>query len=223
MNTISLISTTHKEKGLANSENLCSILQHINPELVFIELPHNQHTDYFTNFTLRTLESDALNIFREHNQVEIFLVDSEAPEAGIFKDIDFLFDNIHRNSQHLDSILEYIHQFTCQYGFPYLNSNKHNEHLTAQKEEEHKTVQRLNDSKLIALYEKWNNIHAQREIEMLNNIQEYSAKHSFVNAVFLVGSAHSHSIIKRIKDTDFQPNIEMFNFRKEANAVYKNA
>ena len=223
MNTISLISTTHKEKGLANSKNLCSILQYIKPELVFIELPHNQHADYFTNFTLRTVESDALNIFRKHNQVKIILVDSVVSDASIFKEVNFLFDNIHRNSKHLDSISEYIYQFTCQYGFPYLNSNKHNEHLTAQKEEEHKVVQRLNDSKLIALYEKWNNIHAQREIEMLNNIQECSAKHSFINVVFLVGSAHSHSIIKRAKDTNLQPKIEMFNFRKEVNALYKNA
>ena len=109
MNTISLIPTTHKEKGLANSKNLCSILQHINPELVFIELPHNQHSDYFTNFTLRTLESDALNIFCEHNQVEIILVDSIVSDNSLFQEINFLFDSIHRNSQHLGSILEYIH------------------------------------------------------------------------------------------------------------------
>lgn len=223
MNTISLISTTHREKGLANPNNLYSILQHIRPELIFIELPKNQHTDYFTKFTLRTLESDAINIFRKHNQVEIILVDSVAPDARMFNEIDFLFDNIHNNSQHLDGILGYIHQFTCQYGFSYLNSNKHYEHLTAQKEEEHKTVQGLNNPKLIDLYEKWNDIHAQRENEMLNNIHEYSNKHSFNNAVFLVGSAHSHSIIKKAKDTDFQPNIELFNFKEEANAVYKNA
>ncbi len=146
-----------------------------------------------------------------------------APDASIFKEIDFLFDNIHNNSQHLDNILGYIHQFTCQYGFPYLNSNKHYEHLTAQKEEERKTVQGLNNSKLIELYEMWNNIHNQREVEMLKNIHVYSTEHSFNNAVFLVGSAHSHSIIKKANDTDFQPNIEQFNFREETSAVYKNA
>jgi hypothetical protein len=222
MNTISLISTTHREKGLANSKNLYSILQNISPELIFIELPKDQYADYFTNFTLRTLESDAINIFREQNQVEIVLVASVAPDASMFKEIDFLFDNIHNKSQHLDGILGYVNQFTCQYGFPYLNSNKHFEHLAAQKEEEHKTVQGLNNLKLIELYEMWNNIHNQREVEMLKNIHLYSNEHSFNNAVFLVGSAHSHSIIKKAKDADFQPNIELFNFREEANAV-KNA
>jgi len=219
MNTISLIATTHAEKGLANSKSLCSILQRINPELVFIELPQNQYTDYFTKFTLKTLESDAINIFRKHNQIEVSLVDSVAPDTSIIKEINFLFDNIHSNSKYLDDILEYINQFTCQYGFPYLNSNKHNEHLKAQKEEEQKTVQRLNNPKFIELYEMWNNIHDQREIAMLHNIQEHSTKHSFKNAVFLVGSAHSHSIFKKAKNTDFQSNIELINFGNEANAV----
>ena len=69
----------------------------------------------------------------------------------------------------------------------------------------------------------WNNIHNQREVEMLKNIHVYSTKHSFSNAVFLVGSAHSHSIIKKVQDTEFQPNIELFNFREEANEICKNA
>ena len=210
MNTISLISTTHRGNGLANSKNLYSILQNINPELVFIELPPNQYADYFTKYTLRTLESDAINTFRKHNKLETILVDSVAPDAGMFKEIDFLFENIHNNSQYLDGILGHIHQFTCQYGFPYLNSNKHYEHLSAQKEEEQRTVNELNNPKLIELYEMWNNIHSQRETEMLNNIHVYSTKHSLNNAVFLVGSAHSHSIIKKEKVTEFQPNIKLF-------------
>jgi len=219
MNKISLISTIHRENGLASSENLYSILKHISPELVFIELPKNKHTDYFTKFTLRTLESDAINIFRKHNVVKIVLVDSVEPDTSIFKEIYFLFDEIHNNSQYLAGILGHIHQFICQYGFPYLNSNKHYEHLTAQKEEEHKTVQELNNRKLIELYEMWNNIHSQREIEMLNNIHVYSTKHSFNNAVFLVGSAHSHPIIKKAQETRLQPIIEAFKFREDFNAI----
>ncbi len=218
MNTISLISTAHKEKGLANAGNLYSILKHIKPEIIFLELPSEHYDYYFTTYSLRTLESDSVNMYRKDISVEIILIDSKAPDASLREDIDFLFKKIDSNSDHLESIRRYIHQFTCQYGFPYLNSKKHNEHLSAQKEEEFNTINNLNDPKLRGLHELWENIHKQRENEMLNNIKEYSGKHSFNRAVFLVGSAHSQSIIEKSKENDSSIDIQLFYYSQEEQA-----
>ena len=215
VNTISLISTTHREKGLANAGNLYSILQHINPEVIFIELPPDHYDYYFTTYSRRTLESDSVNMYRKGNSVKIILVDSKAPDSRLRDDIDYLFNKIDSNSDYIESIEGHIYQFTCQYGFPYLNSKKHNEHLTAKKEEEFNTIKKLNDPKLIELYELWVNIHEQRENEMLHNIQEYTGKHSFNRAVLLVGSAHSHSILKKTNDNSRLFGIQLFNFSKE--------
>lgn len=202
MNTILLVSTTHQEKGLANAENLYSILKHIKPEVIFLELPFDYYDYYFTTYSRKTLESDAVNIYRKDNPAEIILVDSKAPDASLRDDIDFLFNKIDSNSDHVEIIEREIHQLTHQYGFPYLNSKKYNEHLSAQKEEELNTIKGLNDSKLKDRYELWENIHKQREHEMLNNIREYSGKHSYNRAVFLVGAAHSQSIIEKANERD---------------------
>jgi len=218
VNTISLVPTAHQEKGLANAGNLYSILKHLKPEVIFLELPSDHYDYYFTTYSLRTLESDSVNMYRKVNPVEIILVDSKAPDASLRDDIDFLFKKIDRNSDHLENIGRYIHQFTCQYGFPYLNSKKHNEHLSAQKEEEFNIIKNLNDPKLRDQYELWENIHKQRENEMLNNIKEYSGKHSFNRAVFLVGSAHSQSIIEKAKKNDGLLDIQLFYHSQEEQA-----
>jgi len=218
VNTISLVSTVHKEKDLANVENLYSILKHIKPEVIFIELHSDDYDHYFTTYSRMTLESDSVNMYRKDNPVEIILVDSKTPDPILHNDFDFLFNKIDSNSDCLESISGYIHQFTCQYGFPYLNSKKHNEHLSAQKEEEFNTIDKLNDPKLRGLYESWENIHKQRENEMLNNIKEYSGKHSFNRAVFLVGSAHSQSIIEKSKENDSSIDIQLFYYSQEEQA-----
>lgn len=217
MNRISLISTAHQEKGLANSGNLYSILKHLKPEVIFLELPSDHYDYYFTTYSLRTLESDSVNMYRKDNPVEIVLVDSKAPNTSLRDDIDFLFKTIDSNSDRLESIGRYIHQFTCQYGFPYLNSMKHQEHLSAQREEELNTIKSLNDPKLRGLYELWENIHKQRENEILNNIQKYSGNHSFNQAVFLVGSAHSQSIIEKAKEkySSSPLDIQLFFYSRE--------
>ncbi|MEJ2466461.1 MAG: hypothetical protein P8045_12285, partial [Candidatus Thiodiazotropha sp.] len=179
MNTIILVSTTHKEKGLANLDNLYSVLQYINPEIVFTELPYDEYSDYFTNFTKRTLESDTINTFRKNKQIEIVPVDMSSPDITVLNEINCLFDAIHNKSKSIDSILEHIEIYTRQYGFPYINSEKHYEHLTSQKEEEQKTIQNMNNKMFTDLYKKWINLNSLREDEMLSNIQNYFIKNPF--------------------------------------------
>lgn len=219
MNKISLISTVHQEKGLANPENLYSILKHLKPEVIFLELPSDHYDYYFTEYSQRILESDSVNMYRKDNPVELVLVDSKAPNTSLRDDIDFLFNTIDNKSDHLESIGSYIQQFTFQYGFPYLNSMKYQEHLSVQREEELNTIKSLNDSKLRDQYELWENIHKQRENEMLNNIQEYSGKYPFNHAVFLVGAAHSQSIIEKAKEkySTSPLDIQLFYYSQEAN------
>jgi len=210
MNTIILVSTTHKEKGLANLDNLYSVLQHINPEIVFAELPYDEYSDYFTSFTKRTLESNTINAFHKNKQIEIIPVDMSSPDITILNEINYLFDAIHNNSKSIDSILEHIDLYTRQYGFPYINSEKHYEHITSQKEEELKTIQNMNNEKLTALYEKWIDLNSLREDEMLSNIQNYFIKNPFRFSVLLIGAAHSQSIINKSQAIVMNPCIEQF-------------
>jgi hypothetical protein len=39
MNCVSLISTVHEEMALANVSELCAILERIQPEVIFLEVP----------------------------------------------------------------------------------------------------------------------------------------------------------------------------------------
>jgi len=210
MNTITLVSTTHKEKGLANSNNLYSVIEHINPEIVFTEIPHDEYNDYFTRFTKSTLESETINAFRKHKQIDVVPVDATTPNINVFKDINILFDAIHSNSKNIDSILEHIDLYTRKYGFPYINSEKHYEHLASQQEEELTTIKYINNATLTELYEMWNNLNSSREDQMLTNIQNYFGNNAFRPSVLLIGAAHSQSIINKSQSINMNPCISQF-------------
>ena len=211
LNNICLVSTTHREKGSANGSNLYSILLHIKPEVVFIELPSDYYDAYFTICSITSPESDAINRYKKDYPVEIIPVDSVAPDPSLRNEFDFLFDKIADNSQCYDAMAGYIHQFTCQYGYPYLNSEKYHEHWLEKKDEEMKTVTKLDDPKITSLYKLWEDMNEQREYAMIRRIHEYTEQNVFSQAVFLVGSAHSRSIIKKTTSLPGSPHIRPFN------------
>lgn len=215
VNRITLVSTTHQEKGAANVANLYSILKYIKPEVIFVELPSAHYEFYFSTFSLRILESESINMYRKDNPAQIILVDSIAPDPNLRNEFDLLFDQIDSNSAHCKGIQEYIFQFTYKYGFPYLNSEKHFEHLANLKREEFNIIKELHSPQLLDLYALWKDIHDQRENEMLHNIQVYCGKHSIKCAALLVGSAHSESLIKKSKGRYGHIDIQLFSFSHE--------
>ncbi len=57
---------------------------------------------------------------------------------------------------------------------------------------------------LLSIYKLFHEEHNKREIEMLNNIYNYTKENQFNKAIFLIGSAHKNSIMKKINELEFK-------------------
>lgn len=128
MFNITLISTRHEDIGECNSNELFKIIQKINPEIIFEEIPPTFFNKYYVEQSCSNLETDAINKYIQKNDVEHIPVDSdEVPPENFFKDYEYLINRIEgladcngftfRNQ--IDNNKRYIEK----YGFKYLNIN----------------------------------------------------------------------------------------------------
>ncbi|MBO6536135.1 MAG: hypothetical protein JJ966_07930 [Balneolaceae bacterium] len=191
---ITLISTIHEEHGKCNSDELCSILEILKPEVIFLEALDNTYSNYdkqmFENFGVyhHKLELAAIQKFIKYCPVTyISVLDKQLPESFNEK-----YDQLD-NFNELKQLFENQNKIIEREGFDYLNSSR----CTVQNEELRELeVKLLNDSELEQIVR--SDID-EYENSMMRNIQSYCSKNQFNNAVFMCGVAHRKSIISKIE------------------------
>lgn len=75
MYNITLICTEHGENGLCNLDELYSIIEKINPEIIFEEIPPTFSDAYYKYQNRNNLETSAINRYLESHQIEHVPVD----------------------------------------------------------------------------------------------------------------------------------------------------
>ena len=70
MYNITLISTRHDEVGKCNSNELYKIIESINPELIFEEIPPSYFDKYYIDRSCNNLETDTINKYLETHDVK---------------------------------------------------------------------------------------------------------------------------------------------------------
>jgi hypothetical protein len=75
MTRVSVVCTVHEETGYANVLELRAILERIQPEVIFLEVPPPAFDDYYENCGQQNLESMAVRQYRQGHQVELVPVD----------------------------------------------------------------------------------------------------------------------------------------------------
>ena len=65
MNCVSLVCTVHEEMGLANVSALRAILERIQPEVIFLEVPPEAFDDFYKICRRENLESKAVRQYRD--------------------------------------------------------------------------------------------------------------------------------------------------------------
>lgn len=192
--SITLISTIHEDHGKCNSGELCSILEILKPEIIFLEALHNTYSNYdiykFENFGIyhHKLELAALQKFNENFPVTyVPVLDSQLPDSFHLK-----YNRLDKFSQ-LKTIVADQQTRINKEGFDYLNSSQctvHNEELRDLE------IKLLNDNELEFLVKKGIDEY---ENSMMRNIHSYCSNNQFNNAVFMCGVAHRKSIISKIE------------------------
>jgi len=205
MKTISLVCTVHEENGFASAAALCSILEHLRPEVIFFEAPADAFDELI--ITGPCLESTAVRWYREANRVAVVPVDLPTPEPRFFERQRAFDQRIAGRISDFQMLMLWNKNDTRDSGFQYLNSDQSSKRWADIYSEIRATVKILNDQEVTDFFELWQRTNDLRENEMLRNISMYCEKHSFERAVFLVGAAHRKSIIEKSQACAVDPGI----------------
>jgi hypothetical protein len=197
MNRVSLVCTVHVEMGLANVSALGVILESIQPEVIFLEVPPEAFDDYYENCSRQNLESMAVRQYRAGHQVELVPVDLPTPEREFFESHEHLHDTTRETSAEYRRLLRSDSARVRAYGFAYLNCEHCSQLRSDIDEEMLNTIRGIGDSRLLEIYESWMEKNNLRENAWIENIQNYCRENTFSRGVFLVGAAHRQPIIEK--------------------------
>lgn len=199
MYNITLICTEHEEKGICNLDELYKIIEKINPEIIFEEIPPSFFDAYYKDKNKNNLETNTINKYLESHQIEHIPVDYYNIPSSFDADNGYMFKHIAAINFEYRNLFERHSSNVKRYGFKYLNSidciNFFNELYNTME----KALQKINADKLFQTYKLWNDVMEKREYEMINNIYSYSKEHRFNRGLFFIGAAHRESIINKIQ------------------------
>ena len=218
MYNITLVGTIHSENGQCNPDELYKILEDINPEVIFDELPiHFSDMFYSDSFDMHYINSILLNRhppevplevkcikkYKQNYNIKIFPVDIDVSQkSSKYQDeIFFMFLTFfnYEDYKKLDNEKETL---IAQEGFHYLNSEKFLGFLEKKEVIEKNIMEsEIQKNRLLDIYKLF---HAEqydnRENAMLQNIYNYSKGNQYNQAVFLIGAEHRESIIQKIRE-----------------------
>ena len=218
MHNITLISTSHTESGKCNSDELYKIIESINPEVIFEELPpHWSDMFYSDSFDMRysvycdnnllnrrlvvPFEVKCIKKYKQNYNIKIFPVDIDVNQKSskyqdeiVFMNFTFMkHDDYIKLDNEQDSLI-------AREGFDFLNSDKYWD-LLEKKEIIEKSIMEseIHKDRLLHTYKLFHEEqYDTRENAMLKNIYNYSKKNQYNQAVFLIGVRHRKSIIQKI-------------------------
>jgi len=214
MYNITLISTRHESLGKCNSIELFKIIEHIKPEVIFLEIPPTFFNEYYFDKGLSNLETNAINKYIQNNKVELIPVDSDdLPSEEFFKAYKYMIERIEGladiNGFTFRNLVDNNKINIERFGFNYLNSI---ESININKEINNAIkngLQKINEDGLIQAFKSWNDTHEMRDNHMLQNIYSYSKMHSYERAIFTIGVAHRNSIIEKLSGFQKNENVKI--------------
>lgn len=222
MANITLIGTTHKEKGLCNAHELFKIIEQISPEVIFEEIPPGKFEAVYAGSRRPSLEVTTIKAYlQKYPGVHHYPVDLDIDEENE-KEIKRETDGIPLICNHYSSEYHYLSRLmtyreVCD-GFTFLNSNQCGEIILRKKSLEQQVLDALKkdnnhktmDHETLGLaYKQWIDQIDDREKEMLRNIYLYMEQREYNNALFLVGAAHRMPIMQKIHENESKEEFKL--------------
>lgn len=200
MQCLYLVFTVHEEHGRANAKELHAVLLHLQPEVIFLEVPPAAFDDHYLSRRRRNLESDAVHFFLEdHPETKLIPSDLPTPAREFFEDHEQLWMRVRDMSPTFRQLSRMDRQLIETYGFAYLNSEYCSAHWSDVRTEILSAIQTFGDPRLTDIQEVWERTNQLRELEMLAHVRQYCAQSNFERGVLLVGAAHRRSLIEKLQ------------------------
>lgn len=199
MPDITLLCSIHKENGRCSSAELVRILEHIQPIVLFQEVPYHELLKKDYSYAQSILEIRAISEYLKRHKVVQVPVDTLAVSAYEDEKFNRAIERVSRVSQEFRSLWDGADALKKAGGFEYLNSRSNDALLRRSDRIITKTLQELNDERLVKEYEEWKNHTSKRDDEMIRNIYDFCRRANFEKGVFLFGSGHRQSLIRKIQ------------------------
>lgn len=217
MHEITYISTTHKQNGQCNADELCKIVEQIHPEVIFLEALRETYSNYqehlFSDFGIlhNKLEIEAIQKYQYKSTFKYVPVLDSGMSDVFNEKYEIATQNID-----LQRKIKNFNVLSAKYGFQFLNSD-----VSIQLQEDMRKLENIILSDTGLNKDAINSIDLYED-EMLDNIYSYCKTNQFVKAVFMCGVAHRKSIINKMKKLNKNKDIALDwkVLRFETNALF---
>jgi hypothetical protein len=211
MYNITLIFTSHTELGKCNSDELYKIIENIGPEVIFEELPNDIFDRFYIGNQLsdEPLEVKCIKKYLQNYNIKHLPIDIDVSPNLSTSEIEYMFSTFKKYEVY-KKIDDEQNILTSQYGFAFLNSNNNSELFEKKKITEKNLMEfGINKNILFRIHKLFREEQDNRENEMLQNIYNYSRENQYKIGVFLVGSAHRNSIIRKITEYETRNKLKL--------------
>ena len=196
---ISMIATIHAESGRANVAELGAILDRLQPDVIFAEIPSADLADYLDG-THGNLESAAVVHYRKRRPITVVPVDLNRPSDEFFRNSEEMFKKVERTSPDNRRRMDQNSSDTRDNGFLYLNSDRCARAWADIYDEVLATVEWIGDTRLRQIYDLWSETKSRRETGMLENINGYCVRRAPSHGVLLIGAAHRNAVVEKLRE-----------------------
>jgi pheromone shutdown protein TraB len=211
MYNITLVLTNHSELGKCNSEELHNIIESINPEIIFVELPKDIFDKVYNGNqpTYESLETKAVKRYLLKHATKPVPVDIDANPNLSTKEIEDMFRSFKKYDVY-KKLEEEQNSLTGRDGFSFLNRKKCKELFEKKKATERSLMEFMtNKIQLSRIHNMFYEEQDQREHEIIKNIYNYSTENEFNQALLLIGAGHGKSVIEKIEKYKAGPNVKL--------------
>jgi hypothetical protein len=211
MYDITLVCTHHSELGNCNSNELYKIIESINPDVIFEELPEDLFIRFYPENQLpyEPLEVKSVRKYLRTHNIDHVPVDIEVSQSVSTEEIRYMF-GLFKKYNTYKNLEDEQGRSIIENGYAFLNS-KRCEELVAQKMvTEQSLLQFMPDKNRlsrirISFYEEQD----VREYEIIKNIYNYSKQKPYSQGLLLIGSGHRKTISEKIETYNTLENLKL--------------
>ena len=197
MSTVTLICTRHFELGNCNSPGLLKIMEKIQPDLIFEELPLIVFDECYKGYMV-TLETTAIKEYMKNRQINHIPIDTFDKEHTMDRIFTLMNNFVAESSLEYRNYLDKLAEVESQQGFAFLNSKQCDTFFDNLYIMQERILFETNDAYLSKIYNEEKAYNHNRENEMINNIYNFTKNNSYDKAVFFIGAGHRKSIIRKL-------------------------
>jgi hypothetical protein len=211
MYDITLVFTHHSELGKCNSDELYKIIESINPDVIFEELPEDLFNKFYPENQLPYEPPEVKSVRRylsTHN-IDHIPVDIDVSESPSTREIEYMFSSFKKYDVYKNSEDEQKKSI-IENGYAFLNSKRCEELHRQQIITEQSLLQfMMPKNQLFRIWKSFYEEQDVREHEIIKNVYNYSKQKPYSQGLLLIGSGHRKTIFEKIEIYKTQEDLKL--------------